>query len=94
MPPTLNLFRELALGKSEPYVELSRLFDRQTEQGSAMQSYDRLLGSAVEAIAGTFQKRLATGLQASRAFVLPEMADQVLPTSEFELVTWLVVLAP
>lgn len=91
---TLNLFRELALGKSEPYIELCRLFDRQTGQGSDLRAYDRILAAAVDAIAGTFQKRLATGLQSSRAFVLPEIADQVLPTSEFELVTWLVVLAP
>jgi hypothetical protein len=40
-----------------------------------------------------FQRRLATGLQASRSFVLPEISDQGLPTSEFELVTWLVSLA-
>jgi hypothetical protein len=35
----LNLFRSLALGKTEPYIELCRLFDRQTEQGSDMRAY-------------------------------------------------------
>jgi hypothetical protein len=90
----LNLFRELALGKSEPYAELCRLFDRQTEQGGDMRAYSRLLANAVESITATFQKRLAAGLQHSRQFVLPTMDEQPQPDSAFELVTWLVVLAP
>lgn len=32
----LALFRELALGKTEPFIELCRLFDRQTEQGQSL----------------------------------------------------------
>jgi hypothetical protein len=67
----LNLFRQLALGKSEPYAELCRLFDRQTEQGGDMRTYTRLIGQAVESITATFQQRLATGLQHNRRFVLP-----------------------
>ena len=90
----LNLFRELALGKSESYAELCRLFDRQTEQGGDMSTYSRLLTNAVESITATFQKRLAAGLQHSRQFVLPTMTEQPQPDSAFELVTWLVVLAP
>lgn len=90
----LNLFRELALGKSEPYLELCRLFDCRTENGSDMREHSRLIEAAVSSVAGTFQQRLASGLQRSRQFVLPEVSDQVLPTSDFELVTWLVILAP
>ena len=90
----LNLFRELALGKSESYAELCRLFDRQTEQGGDMSTYSRLLTNAVESITATFQKRLASGLQQSRQFVLPTMTEQPQPDSAFELVTWLVLLAP
>jgi hypothetical protein len=90
----LNLFRELALGKSQPYVELCRLFDRQTEQGADMRAYSRLLGQAVESITATFQKRLASGLQGSRQFVLPTLDEQPREDSAFELVTWLVILAP
>ena len=90
----LNLFRELALGKKEPYVELCRLFDRQTQQGNDMQSYSRLLKTSVESITSTFQKKLADGLKSSRQFVLPTEDEQVLPDSEFELLTWLVILKP
>lgn len=88
----LSLFRELALGKTEPYVELCRLFDRQTQQGGDMAEYTRQIGRAVESITSTFQQRLAAGLQHGRQFVLPEVADQPQADSEFELVTWLVLL--
>jgi len=90
----LNLFRELALGHPEPHVELCRLFDRQTEQGGDMRLYSGLLARSVDSIAAMFQKRLASGLQHSRQFVLPTVEEQPQPDSAFELVTWLVVLAP
>ena len=90
----LNLFRSLALGKSEPYAELCRLFDRQTEQGSDMRLYTRLIGQAVSSITDIFQKRLASGLQGSRQFVLPTESEQPQSDSAFELVTWLVLLDP
>jgi hypothetical protein len=90
----LNLFRELALGKSEPYVELCRLFDQRTAQGAEMGAYTNLIDQAVRSISTTFQQRLATGLQGGRAFVLPTEAEQPQPDSAFELVTWLVLLAP
>ena len=90
----LNLFRQLALGKPEPYAELCRLFDRQTEQGGDMHTYTHLIGQAVESITATFQQRLAIGLQQNRRFVLPTEDEQPQPDSAFELVTWLVVLAP
>jgi len=91
----LNLFRNLALGHDEPYVELCRLFDRQTDNGSNMSNQSRLIASAVRSITATFQQKLASGLQGRRDFVLPLAADQ--PQEDeatFELVTWLVLLSP
>jgi SNF2 family DNA or RNA helicase len=88
----LNLFRELALGKTEPYDELCRIFDRRTEQGNDMRLYSGLLASVVDSTAATFQSRLASGLQNSRSFVLPTTDEQPKPNSEFELITWLVVV--
>ena len=88
----LNLFRSLALGKSEPYVELCRLFDRQTEQGADMRTYSGLIARAVESISASFQQRLADNLQGSRTFVLPTADEQPQSDSAFELVTWLVLL--
>jgi hypothetical protein len=83
---------ELALGKAEPYAELCRLFDRQTEQGRSMGLYSDLLAASVEAVTADFQRKLADGLQSGRHFVIPNLAEQVSPDSEFELVTWLVIL--
>jgi hypothetical protein len=88
----LNLFRSLALGKAEPYVELCRLFDRQTAQGADMRAYSRLIARAVESISTSFQQRLADNLQGSRSFVLPTADEQPREDSAFELVTWLVLL--
>ncbi|MGH7944131.1 MAG: hypothetical protein ACREF9_03865, partial [Opitutaceae bacterium] len=63
------------------------------EQGGDMRLYSGLLASVVESTAGVFQTRLASGLQNSRSFVLPTTEAQPQRTSEFELVTWLVILA-
>ena len=62
--------------------------------GAEMASYTRLIHNAVHAVRETFQSRLAGGLQSSRNFILPEESDQVTGNSEFELITWLVLLDP
>jgi SNF2 family DNA or RNA helicase len=88
----LNLFRELSLGKTEPYGELCRLFDRETENGASMHRYTGLVESAVASITATFQQRLVAGVQSRRDFIIPETAEQpAADTSAFELVTWLVI---
>ena len=51
----------------------------------------RLLTRAVASIARTFQKRTAAGLQSARDFVIPDKASQASDTSDFELITWLVI---
>jgi SNF2 family DNA or RNA helicase len=88
----LNLFRGLALGHDEPYIELCRLFDRQTDNGSDMSHQSRLIAAAVQSITSTFQQKLASGLQGRRDFVIPLAGEQ--PQEEesaFDLVTWLVL---
>ena len=88
----LKLFRELALGRTEPSTDLCRLFDRQTQQGRSMGLYSGLLSASVAAISATFQQKLAAELRHDLQFILPTLAEQVCPNSEFELVTWLVIL--
>ncbi len=90
----LNLFRSLALGHDEPYLELCRLFDRQTDNGADMSQQSRLIASAVQSITSTFQQKLASGLQGRRDFVIPLVEEQ--PQEDeaaFDLVTWLVLHA-
>ncbi|MDR1009774.1 MAG: phospholipase D-like domain-containing protein [Opitutaceae bacterium] len=89
---TLTLFRELALGKTEPYAELCRLFDRATANGTDMAVQTRLIRTAVESITATFQQKLAAGLQHNRQFILPSVEEQPHNNeADFELVTWLVL---
>lgn len=87
----LDIYRHLSSGKSAPYSALCNLFDQETEHGTKMDAYAALLRKAVDAIAVTFRKRAAAGLQSNRSFVLPDEQDQVDEKSDLELITWLVV---
>jgi len=63
--------------------------------GADMDHYDGLLRKALASIEHTFTKRAAASLLSSRGAVLPTAAE--VPTSsgdDFDLVTWLVILAP
>ena len=90
----LEIYRLLCSGKSAPYSELCNLFDQETDHGTKMDGYGVLLRKAVDAIAVTFRRRAASGLQSNRAFVLPDEQDQVRENSDLELITWLVVKKP
>jgi superfamily II DNA or RNA helicase len=87
----LDIYRILCSGKSEVYTQLCNLFDRQTDHGSDMKDYDKLLHKAVASVAATFRKRAAFGLQSARGFILPNEQEQVHEKTDLELVTWLVI---
>ena len=76
-----------------PYEALCTLFDQHTQNGENMDLYSSLLQKAVDAIVSTFRKRVAGGLQSGRGFVIPDQTQQATETSDFELVTWHVILA-
>jgi hypothetical protein len=59
-----------------------------------MKRYSKLLAATVDSIARTFQKRVAAGLQSGRGFVIPDQQEQARQTTEFDLITWLVIKAP
>jgi hypothetical protein len=87
----LGIYRELCVGKTAAYEDLCTLFDQQTADGANTTLYDTLLQKAVESIVSTFRKRVVTGLQTGRSFKIPDQKDQASDTSDFELVTWLVI---
>jgi hypothetical protein len=87
----LEIFRLLCSGKAAAYEQLCQLFDTETNNGADMSLYNRLLTAAVDSIAKTFQKRVAAGLQSGRDFVIPNQQDQAKETTDFELITWLVI---
>ena len=49
--------------------------------------------SRPDSIAVTFRKRIASGLQTAHSFVIPNQDEQASATTNFELVTWLVIKA-
>jgi SNF2 family DNA or RNA helicase len=90
----LEIYRQLCSGKTAAYEQLCQLFDNETNNGADMKLYNRLLIAAVDSIAKTFQKRVAAGLQTSRDFVIPNQQEQARETTDFDLITWLVIKAP
>jgi len=87
----LEIYRLLCAGRTVPYEELCNLFDRQTNNGFDMSLYNDLLKRAVDSIADIYKKRSIGNLLSSRRAVLVEQAHQVKATTDFELITWLVI---
>ena len=87
----LEIYRLLCTGKTAAYEQLCQLFDNETNNGADMKLYNKLLIAAVDSIAKTFQKRVAAGLQTSRDFVIPNQSEQARETTDFDLITWLVI---
>ena len=90
----LEIYRLLCSGKTAAYAQLCQLFDTETHNGSDMSLYNKLLDATVESIARTFQKRVAAGLQSGRDFVIPNQDEQARETTDFDLITWLVIKSP
>lgn len=87
----LEMYRQLCTGKTSPYDELCNLFDEHTGDGSDLSQYDKLLREAVRSISHTYEKRAFGNLRSGRGGVLPLESEQVSDTTDFELVTWLVI---
>ncbi len=87
----LEVYRLLCVEKTVPYEALCDWFDDETNQGAEMSQYDALLKVAVSAIVGTFKTRSLSQLQSSRSAVLIDAKQQVQETTDFELITWLVI---
>ena len=87
----LDMYRLLCSGKTSPYETLCRLFDEQTDNGNNMKHYNELLKNTVDAIVNTFKKKTIHHLLSGRNAILPDQQSQVSETTDFELITWLVI---
>ncbi len=90
----LEIYRLLCSDKPTAYEKLCQLFDAETNNGTDMGLYNKLLAAAVDSIAKTFQKRAAAGLQTGRDFILPDYQPKANEPDDFELITWLVIHKP
>ena len=87
----LEMYRLLCENAKNPYEELCALFDKQTDNGANMTQYNDLLEKAVQSLSRTYKRRAIGNLLSGRSGVLPKKQQQVSKTTDFELITWLVI---
>lgn len=88
----LEIFRAVCQGQEQPYKQLCELFDQQTGNGENMSQCSNLLEKAVSAIAAQFTRKTTGNLFSGRGGKLTDSGKQVKHTSDFELITWLVIM--
>ena len=87
----LEIFRLLSKDKNAAYPELCKLFSNETQDGSDMSRYTKLLNHAVKNIARKFSSRNIENLRAGREGKLVDEQQQIRGSSDFELISWLVI---
>ena len=94
LPQTLAVFEAAAAGQTAPLTALCDRFDRETEQGRNMAQYDRLLTDAIAHIIQAHASAQLEGLAlgGDRSFTLAPAAETPQTASDFELLTWLVIM--
>jgi hypothetical protein len=91
---TLELFRLLCQGKTEPCSALCQLFNAETQHGADMSRYNGLLDRAVTAITQQFQVKNRQNLFKGGSGKLVSAARKVKSADDFDLITWLVIKNP
>lgn len=87
----LEIFRAVCQGQTEPHARLCELFDDETAHGQDMSRYSALLDKAVAAIAAQFDRKNAGNLFAGRGGKLLSTQSAIKNTTDFDLITWLVI---
>ena len=89
----LDLFETVAVGKSDELRELCLQFDQETQHGQDMEDYNKLLNAVIAHITRSHQKTQTKNLGRSgtRGFKLPVTSEVPRDSSDFELVTWLII---
>ena len=92
----LDLFEVTTEGKTEEIDKLCLWFDQETEHGQNMEHYNELLNTVVKHITSSHTKTQKEGLKrgGDRNFKLTKSSKAPKSTSDFELITWLVIRSP
>ena len=92
----LDLFESAAIGKSKPLQQLCGQFDSETQNGAKMTHYNRLLRAVIDHIRRTHTTTQikGMGIGGTRDFKLAPRSEAPRDTSDFELVTWLIITTP
>ena len=89
----MEAFEAAAVGKTEPLQKLCDQFDRETQNGTDMSHYDKLLDTVITHISKKHQATQIQGLAAgaSHSSKLTPVSKSPRQADNFELVTWLVI---
>jgi hypothetical protein len=88
----LEIYRALCVGKNSPLETLCTQFNHATQSGKDVSKYSDLLEKAVMWIEKIFKKRAISTLFTDRNAVLPLVKQQATVQTDFDLITWLVIL--
>lgn len=88
---TLEAWRALCLGHTEPFEALCAKFDDETEQGEKMERYDALIRAAVASIGETSAARTLAALAGGRGARVPDETAQARASLDYDLITWLII---
>jgi len=88
----LEIMRTFCSGISKPFETLCDLFDQQTNNGRNMDVYNKLLNNSVKSISQTFIRRAAKALASGRDAVLLPEGSQIKASTDFDLISWLVIV--
>jgi hypothetical protein len=89
---TLELYRALCANQGQAQQVLHDHFDRLTSNLDNLEKETHLLQTALESIRATFQRKATQSLFGGRVATIPKLEEQVTEETQFELVTWLVIV--
>lgn len=87
----LELYRLLCSNVAAPIEKLCDIFEQESNQGKDMDKYSRLLKNAINEIVRVLKKRNLKALQSGRGGMIVSKSNTVNNSSDFELVTWLII---
>lgn len=85
----LDTMRLLCKGKSEPYEQLCKVFNKETRDGKNMGAFSGLLGQAVSSIMQVKEERSLDGFLGGKEISF--LSDAITGLNDFELICFLVV---
>jgi hypothetical protein len=87
----LEIYRDLCIGKQAPLEALCSQFNQETHNGEDVKRSTDMLENPVASIEKTFKKRAVGNLFDDRRAVLVEKAKQISKSTDFDLITWLII---
>lgn len=88
----LEVFSALCIEKETPDRTLCQWFNNETDYGRDMTLYEMLIDAALDSVVTEYNRSINDQLDTVGAdFLLPKVSEQVTETTDFELITWLVI---